>query len=228
MSSIELDPRRTGLVVFDMLKCYREAATAAGAIEPARRLVRGCRAAGVPIFWARADHRADGADFATARTDTDARFRAWGPEHPPPDRPPHGSGSPMLHTLAELGQRPDDYDVPKHRWSAFHGTHLELSLRARGIDTVLLIGGSTHVGIASTAFAARDMDLNVVVVRDALTGFAAQREYFVEHVFPRMARVRTVDLVLGSVRRPAGNGRARPGVTIAPGRGPCIGGRTSC
>ncbi|HZK49243.1 MAG TPA: isochorismatase family protein, partial [Thermoleophilia bacterium] len=40
----------------------------------------------------------------------------------------------------------------------FHGTCLELLLRARGIDTVLLVGGSTHVGIAATAFAGRDLD----------------------------------------------------------------------
>jgi nicotinamidase-related amidase len=200
VTAIELDPRRTGLVVFDMLECYRPAAEAAGAIEPAQRLVRGCRAAGVPVFWARADHRSDGADFATALTDTDAQLRPWGPEHAPPDRPPHGSGSPMLHSLAELGQQPGDYDVPKHRWSAFHGTQLELSLRARGVDTILLIGGSTHVGIAATAFDARDQDFTVVLVRDALTGFAMQREFLLEHVFPRMARVRSVDEVLTALR----------------------------
>lgn len=179
-----------------MLECYRAAAEAAGAVEPAVRLVGGCRAAGVPVFWARADHRADGSDFARALTDTDAQLRPWTPDHPAPVRPLHGSGSPMLRTLAELGQQPDDYDVPKHRWSAFHGTHLELSLRSRGIDTILLVGGSTHVGIASTAFAARDMDFNVVIVRDALTGFEAQREFFLSHVFPRMARVRSVGDVL--------------------------------
>ncbi len=199
MTTIELDRRRTGLVVFDMLECYREAIEAAGAVEPAQRLIRGCRAAQVPVFWARADHREDGADFASASTDTDSAFRPWTADRPPPVRPPHGSGSPQLASLAELGQQSDDYDVPKHRWSAFHGTHLELSLRSRQIDTVLLIGGSTHVGIASTAFAARDLDLNVVVVRDALTGFVTQREFFADHVFPRMARVRTVDEVLAGL-----------------------------
>ena len=200
MTAIGLDARRTGLVVFDMLECYRSAAEAAGAIGPAERLIRGCRTVGVPIFWARADHRVDGADFATALTDADAQLRPWSPEHPAPDRPPHGSGSPMLQTLAELGQLPEDYDVPKHRWSAFHGTHLELSLRTRHVDTILLIGGSTHVGIAATAFDARDRDLNVVLVRDALTGFALQRDFLLEHVFPRMARVRTVEEVLAALR----------------------------
>ena len=70
----------------------------------------------------------------------------------------------------------------------------------RSVTTILLIGGSTHVGIAATAFDARDRDLNVVLVRDALTGFALQREFLLEHVFPRMARIRTVDEILAALR----------------------------
>jgi nicotinamidase-related amidase len=98
-----------------------------------------------------------------------------------------------MGVLAEFAPQPGDYDVPKHRWNAFYQTHLGLSLTSRGIDTVLLVGGSTHVGIASTAFAARDADYQVVVVSDGLTGYEPQRSFFIEHVFPRMCRVRTVE-----------------------------------
>jgi nicotinamidase-related amidase len=201
---LTLDPRRTGIVVFDMLEAYRPAIEQAGTVAPVQRLLAGARAAGVPIFWARADHRTDGADFARTVTDTDQQLRPWTPESPPPARPLHGSGSPGLRVLAELGKRADDYDVPKHRWSAFFGTHLELSLRSRDIDTILLVGGSTHVGIASTAYAARDLDFQVVVVRDGCHGFAEQREFFLDKVFPRMCRVRTVDDVLAAL--PGGSG----------------------
>ena len=155
MRELQLDPRRTGIVVFDMLEAYRPAIELAGTVAPVQRLLAGARAADVPIFWARADHRADGADFARTGTDTDQQLRPWTADNPPPTRPPHAPGSPGLQVLAELGQRAHDYDVPKHRWSAFFGTHLELSLRSRDIDTILLVGGSTHVGIASTAYAAR-------------------------------------------------------------------------
>jgi nicotinamidase-related amidase len=188
-----------GIVVFDMLEAYRPAIEQAGTVAPVQRLLAGARAAGVPVFWVRADHRTDGADFARTLTDTDQQLRPWTPEFPQPIRPPHGSGSAGLQVLAELGMRPEDYDVPKHRWSAFCGTHLELSLRARDIDTVLLVGGSTHVGIASTAYAARDMDFQVVVVRDGCHGFTEQREFFLDRVFPRMCRVRTVDEVLAAL-----------------------------
>jgi nicotinamidase-related amidase len=196
-----LDPARTALVVFDLLEHYRAAAQEAGIIAPVRRLVDGCRARGVKIAWARADHRADGADLARTIADVDNLHRPFGPENPRPVHPPHGSGSPMYRTLAELGQQADDYDVPKHRWSAFHGTHLDTSFRARGIDTILIVGGSTHVGIASTVYAARDMDYQIVVVRDCLTGRQPQRDFFVEHVFPRVCRVRTVDDVLAAMDR---------------------------
>jgi nicotinamidase-related amidase len=102
----------------------------------------------------------------------------------------------MYRTLPELGQLPADYDVPKHRWSAFHGTHLDTSLRSRGVDGIVVVGGSTHVGVASTVYTARDLDYQVVVVRDGLTGLRPQREFFVEHVFPRVCRVRSADQTL--------------------------------
>jgi nicotinamidase-related amidase len=199
VTDLELDPTRTAVVVFDMLEAYRNAIEQAGTIAPVQRLLTGARTCGVPVFWARADHRTDGADFARTLTDTDQQLRAWTTDNPQPTRPPHGSGSSGLQVLAELGQRADDYDVPKHRWSAFFGTHLELSLRSRDVDTILLVGGSTHVGIASTAYTARDLDFQVVVVRDGCHGFAEQREFFLDRVFPRMCRVRTVDDVLNAL-----------------------------
>jgi nicotinamidase-related amidase len=190
-----LAPSTTALVVFDMLECYRASAEQAGAIEPVVRLIDACRRHGVAICYARADHRPDDADVNRTITDARADFTAWGPEGPTFgfSRAKRAAG---MSVLAEFAPQPEDYDIPKHRWNAFYGTHLDLSLRSRGVDTVLIVGGSTHVGVASTAYAARDMDYQVVVVSDGLTGFEPQRSFFVESVFPRMCRVRTVDQVL--------------------------------
>ena len=199
MNRDQLDPERTGVVVFDMLEGYRARIDEAGALEPVQRLVTRCRSLGVPVFFARADHRADGADLNRTLTDTDGSFRPWAEEETQPARP--SLRAEEMKVLSELGPLDGDYDVPKHRWSAFHGTHLELSLRSRGIDTVLLVGGSTHVGIAATAFAARDRDFHVVVVADGCFGYAEQKRYFLEKVFPRMSRVRTVDEVSSMLER---------------------------
>ena len=70
---LALRPARCGLVVFDLLEHYRAAAEEAGVIGPVRSLVDGCRAAGVTVFWARADHAADGSDLARTLTDVDPR-----------------------------------------------------------------------------------------------------------------------------------------------------------
>lgn len=190
-----LDPERTGLVVFDMLECYRNGIEEAKAIEPSARLIALCREHGVPIFYARADHRADGADFTRTLTDTDRAFRPWDDDYPQPERPPHASGEPGLQVISELAPREGDYDIPKHRFNAFYGTCLEVSLRSRGIDTLLIIGGSTHVGVASTVYAARDMDFHVIVVRDCCTGFTEQREFFMDKIFPRLCRVASLDRI---------------------------------
>lgn len=94
---------------------------------------------------------------------------------------------------------PDARDllVPKHRWSAFHGTFLDTALRARAVDTVILCGGSTGVGIASTAFAGRDLGYNLVIASDACTSPEEDNHrQLVKRVFPRMARVRSTAQVL--------------------------------
>jgi nicotinamidase-related amidase len=193
---IHYDYGSTALVVFDMLEAYRGPIEAAGSLAPTARVIEACRRVKVPIFYARADHRADGADFARTMSDTDAQLRPWGRMNPPPTAPRFASGTPESAVLAEIAPQPGDYDVPKHRWSAFHGTHLDLSLRSRGIDTILLVGGSTHVGIAATAFDARDRDLQVTIVADCCHGQDEQRAFFLQKVFPRMCNVRSAGEVI--------------------------------
>jgi hypothetical protein len=84
--------------------------------------------------------------------------------------------------------------VPKQRWNSFHQTNLDLQLRVRGIETIVIAGGSTDVGIASTVFSARDLDYGIVVVKDACySARGSNNEFFMERVFPRMARIRSVD-----------------------------------
>jgi nicotinamidase-related amidase len=93
--------------------------------------------------------------------------------------------------------------ITKHRWNAFHQTHLELSLRSRGIDTIVICGGATHIGVASTAYAARDLDFNLVIVRDACSGLEDNVEQFMNRIFPIFARIRAADEVIAMMERGA-------------------------
>ena len=187
MSAERLTPSRTCLLLFDFLVGHaaRDPQRYAPVLANAAKLLAAARATGAMVAYARADHRADGG--TTARTLHDS-----GP------RPPLiTSGTPEAAIVPELAPRSDEYMVPKHRWSAFHGTYLDLALRARGVDTVILTGGSTEIGISSTAYAARDLDYNLVIVTDACT--SAKHEVHAQlmsEVFPRLARVRTTAQVL--------------------------------
>ncbi len=70
---------------------------------------------------------------------------------------------------------------------------------------MILAGGSTDVGIASTAFAARDLDIGLVVVSDACySARGDNNQFFMERVFPRMGRVMTVKQTIDLMLRGAG------------------------
>ncbi len=200
MAEPPLDPQHTALLFFDTLKggnydreTRKLRPESQAFMASCVRMMEAARRLSVPIFYAQANHREDGADWASAMTDRIGRPRA--------DRfgrsrihPGSHAGSWEAEIVDELTPRPGDYRVHKHRYSAFHGTHLELSLRTAGVINVLLAGGATQSGIASTAYSGRDRDFNMVLLRDAIrTGDDEIQDYFMTHVFPRLGRVRTVD-----------------------------------
>jgi ureidoacrylate peracid hydrolase len=203
MNVNELDVRTTGLLFFDMLNVYYHGAPEETrrrmkpVIDNAVRLMNAARAASIPIFYAMANHRRDGRSRSLIVTDTDMRLRPW----------PNGECNPQVHgategsweqkVVAELEPRQEDYVIPKYRWSTFHQTYFDLALRSRGVDTIIISGGAVDVGVAATVYAARDLDYNLIVVRDACSNsHENSMAAFMDTVFPRMARVRTTQMVL--------------------------------
>ena len=160
---------------------------------------------GIPVFYAKADHRPDGLDSAHIYSDTGYDLVPWEDRDQGFTTPYRTvtAGDWRGEVIDELKPQPTDYVVAKHRWNAFHQTHLELSLRSRGIDTILLCGGSTHIGIASTAYAARDLDFNLVIVRDACSGLEDNLRQFMERVFPIFARIRITEQAIDMMRQGA-------------------------
>lgn len=75
------------------------------------------------------------------------------------------SGEPgEIHPV--LGPAPSDIVIVKHRVSAFAGTDLDMILRAKEIDTLVLFGIATSGVVLSTLLAASDADYRIVVLRD--------------------------------------------------------------
>jgi len=195
-----LDAARTALLLFDLLEGHvnrdpESRARFAPVVENAARVLAAAREAGCMVAYAKADHRADRATSARTIRDTDNRLRPLAPGAQ--DGPLLTGGTPETEIVSALAPRAADLIVPKHRWSAFHGTYLDLALRARKAHTLILVGASTDVGIASTAFAARDLDYNLVIVEDACTSPEKDNhEQLMRRVFPRMGRVRSARQVV--------------------------------
>ena len=208
MNVNDLNNKKTALLFFDMLNVYfhgipeEKQKALKPVVDNAVRLMNGARMAKIPIFYAMANHRPDGDIRYTSVTDTDMRLRPW----PGGDCNPtvHGAteGSREQKVIDELKPQPEDYIIPKYRWSTFHQTYFDLALRNKGIDTIIISGGAVDVGVASTVYAARDLDYSLIIVRDACSNtHEDSMKAFMDTVFPRMARVRTTDQVLEMIRK---------------------------
>ncbi|MGG8406536.1 cysteine hydrolase family protein, partial [Streptomyces sp. 12297] len=93
--------------------------------------------------------------------------------------------------LADGLARPGDVVIVKRTIGAFQATGLDEALRSRGVDTVVMAGLVTNMGVESTARVASDHGYEVEFVEDAMSGFAADEHAFaVQRVFPRFGAVR--------------------------------------
>jgi nicotinamidase-related amidase len=205
----------TGLILFDTLNGYlhprdpaKQQFLAERSILPnMQRLLAGARHVGMTTFYPSGAHAQDGSDSVARLTDTDMDLKPGGSADRP-IKPRFHKGSPDSEIAPELAPAAGDVVVPKHRWNSFYQTDLELHLRARGIDTIVIAGGSTDVGIASTVYAARDLDLGIVVIRDCCySARGNNNEFFLDRVFPRMGRVMTVDQAVALMRDEQGRAR---------------------
>ena len=186
---LTLIPARTALVVIDLQR---------GIAREADGAAPGQRGGGA---YGGAGHRAPGGW-------RDRRARPWEPSvdgkdalHPQMDTPAWASGPrppDWTEIVPELGPEPGDLVIGKRQWGAFYGTELDLQLRRRGIDTILLAGISTNIGVESTARDAYERGYEQVFVEDAMTARdAGEHAHTVRLIFPRIGRVRsTADVLL--------------------------------
>lgn len=197
----DLRATHTGLILFDSLNGYLHPKNPAkqtflderSILPNMVRLLAGARKGGLTTFYPSGAHAPNGADHVARLTDTDMELNPLNGK-PPAAQHHWDRNSTDSQVAPEIAPLETDVVVPKQRWNSFFQTNLELQLRARGIDTIVIAGGSTDVGIASTVFAARDLDYGIVVIRDCCySARGNNNEFFMDRVFPRMARVMTVD-----------------------------------
>jgi nicotinamidase-related amidase len=109
-----------------------------------------------------------------------------------------------LASEADTGVHPaiapaaEDYVVTKKRVSAFSGSDVDLLLRARRIDTLVLAGVSTSGVVLSTVRQAADLDYRIVVLADGCADRDDEvHSVLLRKVFPAQADVMSIAEWLG-------------------------------
>jgi ureidoacrylate peracid hydrolase len=90
-----------------------------------------------------------------------------------------------------------DIVVTKHRYSAFHGTDLDMILRAHGVRTVVLTGVSTHVCVETAAREAFVRDYYTVLVSDGSAAYSPEEHEIALKIVDRFfGEVTSIDEIL--------------------------------
>lgn len=119
-------------------------------------------------------------------------------ERPNVAEQPPGSGF-----VPEMAPLPGDITIVKRTIGAFYGTDLADRLRERNVETVVMAGLATTMGVESTARAAADHGFEVVFAADAMSGVTAlEHEHALTVVLPRFGEVTTTDAVLARITGP--------------------------
>lgn len=201
-------PEKTALVLIDLQNDivkgkeppYDEIGRVAreiGVIPNTARMIARARHFRIPVMYVKVERRPDGADVVPVITDQALRGQA---QHRQVMVLQEGTWGAQI--VEEIAPQPGDYVIVKRRVGAFYGTSLEIFLRARGLDTVLIGGIATNMGVENTVREGRDRDFNMVVLRDCCAASPREvHDYAVERIFPRLARVMTTDQVIELIER---------------------------
>ncbi len=103
-------------------------------------------------------------------------------------------GAPGTEIHQDVAPRQGDVVVTKRRGSAFSGSDLDLVLRARDVDSLVLTGIATNAAVLSTLRHAVDLDFGLTVLADACLDTDPEvHRVLTEKLFPQWADVLTVE-----------------------------------
>ncbi|MEU4235734.1 isochorismatase family protein [Actinoplanes sp. NPDC026619] len=113
------------------------------------------------------------------------------------ERPGVTSQPPGSGFVPEIQPQERDIVVVKRTIGAFYGTDLSVRLQERGVDTVVMTGLATTMGVESTARAAADHGFDVLFVADAMSGMtSAEHHHALSVVLPRFGPVVETEEIL--------------------------------
>lgn len=159
-----VDPQRMALINVDMQNCFvhNSPIAAPDGLELLARinqLTAVCRTAGIPVIHTSHVLRPDGSNMGLLA------------EIEPVKAGIINQGAPSAALHKDLVVDPCDILLEKPRFGAFYGTDLDMILRTRGIDTVIIAGIATNVCCETTAREAMVRDFRVFFLSDGTTTF---------------------------------------------------------
>jgi nicotinamidase-related amidase len=205
MADFGILPERTALVNVDMQNWFVSMAYhGVETLQRINRLADLCRAAGILVIHTRAVLRPDGSNMGVMGEMTPVVREGVINE---------GTETAALHR--DLVVAASDVLVEKPRFGAFHGSDLEVVLRSRGIDSIIISGISTEACCDTTAREAHARDFRVLFLSDGTASAWHDREKAetvhqaaLDVLGGLFAHVLTIDELIRNIGRPAQGARA--------------------
>lgn len=188
--NLVIDKSKTAIVVIDLQKgiasVQSKPHTAQEVIANASKLVEAFRKKGMPVFLVHV--------IPTEETMLKVISDQVAPR-------PQAASPNWSDFVPEIAPAPSDIVIAKRQWGAFYGTELDLQLRRRRIETIVLSGIATDYGVESTARFAYEYGYQQIFAEDAMSSRSDEQHHAaVNFIFKRMGRVRNTDEIIEALK----------------------------
>ena len=205
-AALSIDLRRTALILIDMQRDFLElggfgaalgndVSRLQSAVAPCADVLAAARRAGMLVIHTREGHRPDLSDapaLKVERGDPALRIGAAGPMGRILVR-----GEPGHDIIPQLYPVAGEPVIDKPGKGAFYQTDLELILRSRDIETLMVCGVTTEVCVNTTVREANDRGFRCIVLADCCAS------YFPEFHAAGLAMIKAQGGIFGSVSKSA-------------------------